>query len=483
MSKSKYMSGFQCNKKLWLEKHGREFGEKKSLKQKYIINQGLMIGERARDEFTNGVLIKSDNLHPTDAIFETELALRNRSEVLFEAAFVYDDCFVRVDILKKLNELEWEIIEVKGTTKFKREHIADIAVQKYVLKNAGINVSKTSLMYLNKNSVSPDFDNLFIFEDLTNVVTEELESISPNLDHYKQVLSLENYPKVAVGSHCKNPYLCQFKNYCWSKISKDSIQYIPRINSKKINLLQNMKIKEIVQIPETFPLTMNQREYIEIQLSQEAVIDFEAINQSMSKLIYPIHFLDFETHNPALPRYKGLKPYKNIPFQFSCHTLHSNGELEHKEFLASKEEDPRLDFINSLLDAVYKKGSIMVYNESFERNVLLQLSSYNNEFEERINDLICRFWDLLIIFRNYYSHPGSLGSNSIKDIHPVLVKGKSYSNLDLNKGDEAGIYWEKMLQSSDDKDREKTKKALLDYCKLDTLAMYEIFCHLKSLSN
>ena len=63
------------------------------------------------------------------------------------------------------------------------------------------------------------------------------------------------------------------------------------------------------------------------------------------------------------------------------------------------------------------------------------------------------------------------------------MKGKSYSNLDLNKGDEAGIYWEKMLQSSDDKDREKTKKALLDYCKLDTLAMYEIFCHLKSLSN
>ena len=483
MSKSKYMSGSQCNKKLWLEKHGREYGEKMSLAQQYIINQGLMIGERARDEFTNGLLIKSDNLHPTDALFETELALRNRSEILFEAAFVYEDCFVRVDILRRLNELEWELIEVKGTTKVKKEHIPDIAVQKYVLDNAGINIVKTSLMYLNKNSIAPTFHDLFLYEDLTNEVIKELVYIEPNLNNYKNVLLREDFPAVEVGSYWKNPYPCKFKKYCWEDINNTSIQYIPRLSSDKLNILHDMNIRKIDQIPKNFPLTMKQKEYIETQVSQNPDINYEAINESIDKLVYPIHFLDFETHNPALPKFKGLRPYSSIPFQFSCHILHSNGELEHKEFLASKDEDPRLDFLTSLLNTICEEGSIMVYSASFERNVLMKLASTFKEHENKVKNIVSRFWDLLVVFRNNYTHPGFLGSNSIKNVYPVLTKGKSYSDLDLNKGDEAGIYWEKMLQASDTNEITKYKTALVEYCKLDTFAMYDIFCHLKSFSN
>ena len=482
MSKSKFMSGEQCPKRLWMEKHAKENASPMTDKQNYIINQGQKIGELARDEYPNGILIKSDNLHPTDALAETALALNNGVEILYEPAFLFNECFTRIDILRKLENNRWEIIEVKGSIKIKDEHISDIAIQQYVVENNGLNVVKSSLMCINKQSKSTKFENLFEIHNVSDQINNEIENIEGKLHKYKLVLSSAECPDISVGGHCKKPYDCQFIAHCWKDIPNTTIHNVPYLKGAKLHKLIDAGITDIKNIPDGFPLTENQQNYVNIKLNNNPEINIKAIEMDLNKLKYPIHFLDFETHNPALPKYDGFRPFTRIPFQFSCHILYRNNELEHKEYLAIEDADPRQTFLQQLIKAIEKTGSIMVYSIGFERGILLELASHFPSYQVKLNNIIDRFWDLRDIFKYNYKHPDFSGSNSIKDILPVLIPGQSYEKLDLNKGDTAGIYWERMLNSNNDVEREKLKQSLIEYCSLDTFAMFEIFQHLTALA-
>jgi hypothetical protein len=70
------------------------------------------------------------------------------------------------------------------------------------------------------------------------------------------------------------------------------------------------------------------------------------LSKELSKLDHPVYFMDFESLYPAVPRYKGMRPYDHIPFQWSVHRQKTLGaEPEHFEFLAGDAEDPRREFI------------------------------------------------------------------------------------------------------------------------------------------
>jgi len=98
---------------------------------------------------------------------------------------------------------------------------------------------------------------------------------------------------------------------------------------------------------------------------------------ALSTLEYPLYFMDFETLYPALPRFKGMWPYSHIPFQWSVHVRERPGaELSHHEFLAEDDTDPRLRFLETLLDVLGTAGGIMVYNCSFETARLGDLAGW-----------------------------------------------------------------------------------------------------------
>ena len=48
---------------------------------------------------------------------------------------------------------------------------------------------------------------------------------------------------------------------------------------------------------------------------------------------WPLHFLDFEACDIALPHHAGLRPYERVAFQWSCHTLDRAGTLTHAEWI------------------------------------------------------------------------------------------------------------------------------------------------------
>jgi hypothetical protein len=212
--------------------------------------------------------------------------------------------------------------------------------------------------------------------------------------------------------------------------------------------------------------------------------DIDGLKAALVGLRYPLFFMDFETVNPAIPRFAGMRPYDHLPFQWSAHVQKEPGaELEHYEFLSMDGDDPRCKFIASLCEALGESGSIVVYSAAFESQRLNELGTWQPEFPERIRNIQARLWDLLPIVRNHFYHPAFGGSFSLKAVLPALVPEMSYAGLAVADGQAAGLAWESLITGGlDCGKRDKIRKSLLEYCSQDTLAMVKIVTMLRSIS-
>ena len=472
LTKSKYLNGLQCHKRLWYEENHPERKPDTSISQRRIFDQSNKVGILARGHFPEGVLINA--AAPLNSVKQTEAAIRRGDSCIFEAAFIFNDVLVRCDILEK-DSNSWRITEVKASTSVKNEYIHDLAVQKYVLTKRGLPISETQLMLINnKECIYPDLSNLFTIEDVTDRVEQLMGNVHSNVETFKTVLDGNNEPQVLIGERCDKPNRCPFKAHCWEDVPKKSIFTIQRLNWKKKNELVEKDIFSIFDLPTDFPLTPTQSIYVNSVLHNEPSINKEVIQKELANLQHPIHFLDFETDNPAIPRFDGLRPYQQFPFQYSCHVLHPNDEVKHYEYLHTDTTDPRLPVVESLRNHISARGPVVVYNASFERGVLKDLADSFPEHASALESIIDRLWDQLDIFKKLYTHPDFCGSNSLKAVLPVLVPSLSYENLDVQDGLEAQAVWNLMLNTTSKNERNDMIEHLREYCKLDTRATVEI---------
>ncbi len=153
-------------------------------------------------------------------------------------------------------------------------------------------------------------------------------------------------------------------------------------------------------------------------------------------------------------------------------------KIGNKEFLETKATDPAINLLKKLKEDIKDTGSIVVWNKQFESTRNTEMGTIYPEHKEFLEDLNTRMIDLAdFINKEMYIHPKFLGSWSIKNVLPVMVPDLSYKNLKINKGDIAMLTWWKMVNKKD----KKEAKDLLEYCKLDTLAMVRIWERLKTL--
>lgn len=477
LSKSKYLSGLQCHKRLWLEIHKPELAPPPPPGQQRIFDQGTAIGEMAREEFPDGVLIEADHLNIPVAIKQTVEALDNSADVIFECCFIYDDILVRPDIILRNDLGSWNLIEVKSSTSVKEVNINDVAVQTWVLQGSGLEVKRAFLKHINRDCMYPDLSNLFKTEDITELVETVMPTVPEKLSEYKSLLD-NSEPDIPIGQHCSKPYDCPFVSYCWRDVPDHSIFNISRLRwSVKERLLAENKIT-IDKLPADFSLNDNQLKYVESFETKKPIIDRNGIKEELDKLESPLYFLDFETDNPAVPRFDGMHPFEHFPFQYSCHILNESGNLEHIEFLHDSESDPRRPLVESLIKIIGETGSIIVYNAGFEKGVLSKLAQWYPEYDELLLSVIDRLWDQLDIFKKYYTDYRFKGSNSLKNVLPVIVPSMSYNNLAVSDGTEAQVAWNEMIRLTESKERDKLENKLKKYCGQDTLAMVEIHKYL-----
>ncbi len=92
-----------------------------------------------------------------------------------------------------------------------------------------------------------------------------------------------------------------------------------------------------------------------------------------------------------------------------------------------------------------------------------------------LENILSRLVDLLRIVTEYVYHPDFKGSYSIKKVLPVLVPDLSYKGLAVADGDTAITRFARMARGEITGTRiETARRQLLEYCKLDTLAMLRL---------
>ncbi len=297
------------------------------------------------------------------------------------------------------------------------------------------------------------------------------------LKDFKVVLKSKTIPEINIGPQCNDPYDCAFLGYCWKDIPEYSVFNIARLNTNKKFELFNSGIIKIEDVPGDYKLNANQRLQVDSEINKTSFMDKKGLKNFLDSLTYPLYFMDFETFMPAVPLYDDSRPYQQIPFQYSLHYQEDyKSELKHYEFLADAKGDPRIPFIEKLLKDTENEGDILVYNQAFEMSRLKEIArdfpQYANDIEERLS----RIKDLMLPFqKKYYYTPEMKGSYSIKKVLPALVPELSYEGLEIAEGGAAMNAFESLIYETDEKVIQKTRKDLLEYCKMDTLAMVEIY--------
>jgi hypothetical protein len=444
LSKSTFMLGCQCPKRLYLHKFKPELRNPDNEEQASIFSSGTNVGLIARELFPEGV-----NAEPQDSftyhlsVELTQKYIQEGATIIYEACFNYNGVLCAIDVLVKENN-NWQAYEVKGSTKIKEQFILDAAFQYHVITQSGINLEDISIVYLNNQYVKRgeiDVQRLFIKESVLNKALDQQSFIKENIAQFKTLISKRKEPIIAVGEQCYKPYDCNFTNYCWTN------------------------------------------EEVEEQGStREAFINKDYLKEFIGELQYPLFYFDFETLMPAIPEFDESRPYQQIPFQYSLHIQENKDtDLKHVAFLGNGINDPRKPLIKELLSSLGKVGSIIVWNQTFEISRLKEIARDFPQYEIEIKKIIERIVDLMIPFRKkQYYHPDFNESYSIKRVLPVLVPELSYNELIIQNGASASSKYAE-LKKQEVEIQNQQRVQLLEYCKLDTLAMVRILENIKSI--
>jgi predicted RecB family nuclease len=484
ISKSKFVAGVQCLKRLYFQVHEPGLAAEPDAASEAIFEQGREVGLLAREMFPGGVEVDG-SAGLDEAIRVTrELIANPEVPAIFEGTFEHGGVLVRVDILQRRRDGRWRLLEVKSTTDLKEHHLDDVAIQARVVSRSGLDLAASCLMHVNRNYVfqggSIDVRQFFRIRNLTRRIARCDSKLTFQLRAEFTVLNMPKAPELPTGRHCIEPVTCEFFDRCNPSRPDDHVGYLPRIHASAVEELEEMGVDSIHDIPEDFLLTERQRRACSSVQNGEPWFSAE-LGKELGTLKYPLNFVDFESVNPAIPRFPGMRPYDQIPFQWSFHVLREPGaEPEHYEFLATDRTDPRREFIDSLCSVLGKSGSILVY-AAFESQRLSELAAWFPEFAERIKNIQLRLFDLLPVVRNHVYHPAFAGSYSLKAVLPALVPQMTYEGMAVANGQDAGLAWESLLRGNlDGAEHDTTRKALLDYCRQDTLALVRLLEKLRS---
>ena len=481
LSKSLFIKGVQCHKALYLQKYHPELKDPVPPSREALFQSGSEAGILAHGLFPGGVEVPFEAGSYDMQVRLTNEAIANGTETLYEGTFQYDGIFVKADILHK-GKSGWELYEVKSSTGFKDIYQPDISVQYYVLNGAGIPVTKAFLVHINNQYVRQgDIDpfELFTIVDMTDAVEASQFSVKEEIGNQKEML-MGDVPTIDIGPWCSNPYDCDFKGHCWQHIPEMSV-FSLRGNRVLQYSLYN---QGIVSLDDVVPSELPAAQRQQVEAIREKSIDVrkDEIRDFLDSLWYPLYFLDFETFADAVPRFDGIRPYQNVPYQYSLHYLEdASAPLGHHEYLAQPGIDPRAELTAKLMNQIPDNACVLAYVASFEKGVLQDLALWSPEHAEKIERITNNMIDLAYPFqKRLIYHWQFNGSYSIKSVLPALVPELGYDTMEIRDGEMAGLAYSRMQKSGDPKEIEQIRTALLEYCCLDTFAMVKLLEALKN---
>ncbi len=466
LSKTAYMRYLRCPPEFWL-----------------YINQPLLVVEPYSLEYEH---LRQQGYEVERYVkYLTQFQPSDSQTVDYQRTFQTSSFTARSDIVVTDTATgDIEIYEIKGASKVKPEHYDDVAFQKMAAEAMGSHVARCYVVtmngdYVRQGDIEPE--HLFTITEVTAEVDERLEATAQQaqaaIDYLKTV------PVPSLLDYCAdNKLACKFITLHFPDLPEYTIFDISYLKNEKRRELLEMGVVSILDVPDDFPLSDKQRKQVSAAQSGAIVIESEEIRERMNAWEYPLHFLDYETFSYAIPQFDGVRPFQQMCFQYSLHTIAGPGEpLKHVEFLARHDEaNPPLALAGHLKNAMSGGiGTVFVWYESFEKTRNSEMAEMFPDYAAFFEEVNSKTVDLMKIFADrLYIHPDFKGRSSIKKVLPVLCPHvPRYSDLGIGEGLTASISWFRAVkwESMSDADREHIFQNLLEYCELDTRAMVDIY--------
>ena len=525
LTKTNFILFRECPNNVWVKEHEPKEYAKFEISdfEKSLAVMGNEVEDLARGMFPSGYLVERRSEGAQEL---TQKLILEKTPVIFQAVFGTDKYIAAADVLQwndsvqqydlyeiKMSSTEEDDEEEEGKPKRvnkKRElqYEYDLAFQTNVIEACGISLNKKYLVRLNRAYVRHgdlDFtpNQLFIVEDKTEAIERLKPTAREEMTQAYKYLSNAEMPSGTCPCYYKGRSAhCTAFSYINPKVPKYSVHDLNRIGNSKRYLkeLLDEGILEISDVPiddrlkpketkkdekPSKPRKLNQ---ILAHKSQKPLIDINGIKGELDSLTFPLYFLDYETYPTAIPPYNGYHPYQQIVFQYSLHVLkNKDSEPESFECLVLDGE-PSERIAKSLREHIGDKGTVISWFKTFENSRNRELANYLPDYNAFFSHIIARTYDLMgIVEDQYYVHPGFEGRSSIKKVLPVIAQLTGASNLSYhalgvqNVTDAIEAY--RQITRGELVGEAAKEKALqmLEYCKLDTYAMYAIWKYLNGI--
>src|SRR5213595_554835 len=483
LSKSRFVTGCQCHKKLWWTVHepdAIELQPDKVLQD--LFDQGRQVGEAARARYPGGVLIDLPHHAGAERGAATQKALDAGAPAIFEATFIADGTFVAIDVLEKQGD-GYRLTEVMSSTSQKDEHIPDVAVQARVAAACGVNITAADVLHLNKEFRHPDSGDLFARTDVTGPVAAFLPQVADEIARQREMLA-GPLPDVPIGAQCFEPRECPFIGRCWPH-GAEHIGNLAGVGPKKTVAYLARGITSVADLPAKEKLNFTQRRQLKAMAEQRIIVE-PTLTRELQPLIVPgrLGFLDFETIARAIPVWPGMAPWQQAAAQFSYHERQPDGTYTHAAFLAEGPEDARPPLVEAMVRATANAERVATYT-AFEKTRIRELQEAVPELDAELAALEAKLIDLHPVVRNCVYHPDFRGSFSLKYILTPLVPELTYSDLVIVDGRVASVEIARLLFVADKipkQERDRVRQDLLNYCERDTRAMVKLVERLRELA-
>ncbi len=540
LSKSDFKIAHDCYTKLFYKKNEFPSSNDGNEYLQFLAQGGYMVGKLATLYYPDGIEISTGNDHNL-AVKQTEKYLDQDDVTLFEASILSKAKLIRIDILKKENKT-LHLIEVKSKSydpddnldnNDYKDYLFDVGFQYFVLQEKFPDYKIIPYLFMPDKSKATSIEGLaFLFQieenktdskfrsfnitvptdrikDLVkdNILTlinveEYVVRLLPTIEQEVKVLlpSLKDEIKKIDVPLSKKCFKCEYSitenenklsgfDECWKDMPKPKfhLKDLTRVasQSKSVKAMDSLIHQRKISFDDIIGLLGDgkgdNRRKIQIEYTKknEEFIDPQ-LKKELNSFKYPLHFIDFETSRVALPYHQGMRPYEQVTFQWSCHTIKRDGEEPvHGEWLNLETEYPNFKFAEKLMLFMNRNGGIGTplmwssYENTTLRDVYTQMLKYeykNDELKDWLETIVkfrkrkdenplvpnhlCetegRFLDLNALANQFYFHPLMNGKTSIKWVLPAVLSSlnsertknwlKNFSDgFNLYKEDENGI--------------------------------------------
>ncbi|TGL80039.1 DUF2779 domain-containing protein [Leptospira yasudae] len=470
LTKADFTTGLFCEYHLWLNTYQRR-ADFDPFEHQYISPKQKSL---LRD-LSHSFYPKSKNVRYSEA--ETRRNLKSGIGVR-SACLETEKFSMKAEYILPNEELpgSFELAVLKASSSFKKQHITEIAYQKFVAEESGFPISKCTLIFVNSKFLYQGeirIDSFFVRKDVTAEVALKAKETKETAYTLHELLSNKNLPSRSMSNLCSHPRNCSYPEVCLAPKVPGDI-FTLREGKEESGKLYDQGILHLKDIQETEHLTSRQKTQIQTMQSGVPYLNKKAFSEFFGKIRYPIYFLDFESINPPIPVYQNSYPFQHVPFLFSLHVIKDDLSKEPESFhyIEDGVVDPRKGILEKLKEWILPGGTIVCFNDKFEKRCLEESAAAFPEYKPWLKSILDDFTDLAKPFWEYeYYHPDQKGSTSLKTILPVIT-GQSYKNLGIQSGQMANSeFLRAKTEPMPASEKSEIEKNLIEYCKLDTYAM------------